>query len=171
MIELITGGARSGKSSYALSQAEAVEGNHIYIATATAEDRSMERRIRRHQEERDNCWALIEEPLAVSQIMSDYGKGDVVLIDCLTLLLSNWLCSHQASKWVAEKENLLQALADTEASVFIVTNEVGMGVVPMGALSRDFVDESGWLHQAVAGISDKVTLVMFGIPSVIKASD
>jgi len=168
MIELIAGGARSGKSRYALTQAAKLNGSHIFIATAGADDKSMQQRIRRHQEERDGRWRLIEEPLMLSQIINGHGDNDILLIDCLTLYLSNWLCSGQLENWPQEKENFLRSLSATKATVFLVTNEVGMGVVPMGQLSRDFVDESGWLHQSIAGVADKVTLVTFGIPSVLK---
>lgn len=170
MIELIAGGARSGKSSYALRTAEALDGDKIFVATATvtSEDPSMARRIERHKAERSIHWKLIEEPFRLPRVVQRAREGDVLVIDCLTLWLSNWLCSDQANRWPEQKQHFLDALARTTATIFLVTNEVGMGVVPMGSLSRDFIDQSGWLHQDIAQLADKVTLVRFGIPTSIK---
>ena len=128
-------------------------------------------RIARHQEERSEDWSLIEEPLDLATIVNQADKNDCLLIDCLTLWLSNWLCLQDDSEWPDQKAAFLEALSRTQAQVIMVTNEVGMGVVPMGELSRRFVDESGWLHQAIAAAADEVVLLMFGIPQKLKSAE
>ncbi len=168
MIELIVGGARSGKSAYALQTAEGINGQHYFIATATAQDEEMTERIHRHQTDRSSRWQLVEEPLYLADTIARYRKGDVLLVDCLTLWLSNWLCSKEKNQWKNEQQRFLTLLNDSECSIFLVTNEVGMGVIPMDKLGREFVDCSGWLHQAIGQIADKITLVMFGVPTSIK---
>jgi len=167
-IELVAGGARSGKSNYALRQAERLDGSHLFVATACGEDSAMAARISRHQKERGDNWELIEEPLFISSVMQKTDSKHIVLIDCLTLWITNWLCSDRASDWQNEKQAFVSALATTKANVFLVTNEVGMGVIPMGKLTRDFVDEAGWLHQELAAIAGVVTMVNFGIDTQIK---
>ena len=91
-----------------------------------------------------------------------------MVVDCLTLWISNWLCSADPGGWPKERAAFLAALTETRSKVFLVSNEVGMGVVPMGKLTREFVDQSGWLHQDVAALADRVTLMHFGIPTLIK---
>lgn len=173
MIELIVGGARSGKSGYALTQAQAQattsEVRLSFIATAEAHDAEMQNRIGRHQQERDSRWNLIEAPLDVSKLINQFSENDVVLVDCLTLWLTNWLCSKTPELWVDEKKAFLEGLQQSPAHWLLVSNEVGMGVTPMGELSRQFVDECGWLHQELARIADRVTLVMFGLPQTLKS--
>lgn len=170
MIELIVGGARSGKSGYALSKAQQYKGNQTFVATAEARDDEMQSRIVRHQEERDSSWHLIEEPRELSKLINQFSKGDVVLVDCLTLWLTNWLCSETPEFWGDEKKAFIVALQQSPANWLLVSNEVGMGVTPMGDLSRQFMDECGWLHQELAQIADRVTLVMFGLPQTLKPS-
>ncbi len=171
MIEFVAGGARSGKSRYALENAAAIHGDHIFVATATGGDEGMDQRIARHQAERGEDWKLIEEPKFLSSVLGKSSEGEVLLVDCLTMWLTNWLCSSESADWPAEKRQFLSALQNTRAQVFLVTNEVSLGIVPMGQLSRDFVDEAGWLHQAVAALANRVTMVTFGIPTVIKRSE
>ncbi len=168
MIELVVGGARSGKSRYALKTAEALSPNPVFVATATADDAAMEARIRRHREERGAHWGLVEVPLNLAAAIRSAGPEAVMVVDCLTLWISNWLCSADPGGWPKERAAFLAALAETRARVFLVSNEVGMGVVPMGRLTREFVDQSGWLHQDVAALADRVTLLHFGIPTPIK---
>ena len=168
MIELIVGGARSGKSGYALSKAKAGNGKLYFIATAQAKDREMQDRIKRHQQERGSRWHLIEEPEALSKLAGQFASDDIVLVDCLTLWLSNWLCSNNANHWIIEKEAFIEGLQQSPANWLLVSSEVGMGVIPMGDLSRLFVDECGALHQQLARIADRVTLVMFGLPQTLK---
>ena len=168
MIELVIGGARSGKSRYALAQAEASGRKRSFIATARASDAEMADRITRHQRERGDNWTLIEEPFYLAALIAGFGEPDHVLIDCLTLWTSNWLCADDLDGWGQEKESFLIAIQQSKADIVIVTNETGMGVVPMGKLSRQFIDQSGWLHQAIAAIADRVTLVTVGIPRQLK---
>jgi adenosylcobinamide kinase/adenosylcobinamide-phosphate guanylyltransferase len=172
MIELIVGGARSGKSGYALAQAQVMtgEGQLSFIATAEARDAEMKRRIERHQKERDSNWNLIEESRDLSKLINQFSEGDVVLVDCLTLWLTNWLCSKTPELWVDEKKAFVEGLQQSPAHWLLVSNEVGMGVTPMGELSRQFIDECGWLHQDLAQVADRVTLVMFGLPQALKST-
>lgn len=169
MIHLVTGGARSGKSGYAealASQADAV----TYVATATAGDDEMAERIRRHQQERPDHWRLVEEPFDLSGVVSK-ASNQTLVIDCLTLYLSNWLCNPEREvNFESEKSSLISALQthSPDTHIVIVTNEVGSGIVPMGGLSRRFRDEAGWLNQAVARIADDVTLVASGCPLPLK---
>ncbi|PHS18282.1 MAG: bifunctional adenosylcobinamide kinase/adenosylcobinamide-phosphate guanylyltransferase [Kangiella sp.] len=172
MIHLILGGARSGKSSYAENLAKQYNDNVIYVATATADDKEMETRISYHKKSRPPEWRLIEEPFFLSSIVNqNKDEKDVLLIDCLTLWLSNWLCKkvdpHQ-SDWDAECNSFLSVLKESTNTIFIVSNEVGSGIVPMGELSREFSDKAGWLNQKVASVADNVTLVVAGLPLVLK---
>ncbi len=168
MIELIVGGARSGKSSYALSRAESGNANLTFIATAEAKDDEMKSRIERHRQERSPRWKLIEETHHLSSFIDQFGRDDIILVDCLSLWLSNWLCSPRAASWNEEKNACLDKLRQSPARWLLVSNEAGMGVTPMGELNRQFIDESGWLHQQLAQLADRVTLVMFGIPLTLK---
>ena len=170
MIHLITGGARSGKSSYA-EQLASMRAQVTYVATATACDDEMATRIQRHKKDRPAHWALVEQPFELSSVVND--SSSTLLIDCLTLYLTNWLCSE--SRWPdyeQEKSRFLAALREASEvcprHIFIVTNEVGSGIVPVGELSRRFADEAGWLNQAVAAIADDVTLVVAGCPLAVK---
>jgi len=180
-IHLILGGARSGKSTYAencaidafsnnqLAQQSSEQLNNqaklIYLATATAGDNEMSERIRHHQERRNADWQLIEEPLDLANIINNANSNTTILVDCLTLWLSN--CLHR-EVWLQQRTDLLNALTETTANIIMVSNEVGSGIVPMGELSRQFVDESGWLHQQIASIADKVDLVVAGLPLSLK---
>lgn len=172
MIELIIGGARSGKSDYALSRVEEDDtkaaANLHFIATAQPADDEMAARIERHQRERGARWHLIEEPLYLSRIVADFGETDVLVVDCLTLWLSNWLCGDTPEHWSEEKQKFQQGLQNSAAHWLLVSNEVGMGITPTNRLSRQFIDESGWLHQQLAQIASRVTMVMYGIPHSLK---
>ena len=167
---LILGGARSGKSYYAEQQALTCAKNNKqqcwYIATATIGDHEMQRRVEQHQHNRDSQWRLVEEPLDLAQVIQQHAsKKDCLLIDCLTLWLTNALTQQQ---WMQRKKDFLEALVGSQASIFMVSNEVGSGIVPLGELSRQFVDESGWLHQELATLCDDVTLVVAGLPVNLK---
>lgn len=169
MIELILGGARSGKSR--LAEARALESGKelIYVATATAGDPEMEQRIQRHRKSRDEHWRLVEEPLALADALSRHAAQDrCILVDCLTLWLSNLLHTEDTTQWQAERKALLDTLPSLPGQIILVSNEVGMGIVPMGELTRQFVDESGWLHQDLAAICDRVTLTVAGLPHCLK---
>lgn len=167
--QLILGGARSGKSRYAEQCAQALRPSRkrLYVATATAGDDEMSDRIQQHQERRDEQWQLIEEPIHLANVL-DHAQGDsVILIDCLTLWLSN--CLHEKC-WVEQRDAFLRLLSETQANVIMVSNEVGSGIVPMGELSRQFVDQSGWLHQEIASVCTHVNLVVAGLPLALKGT-
>ncbi len=171
MIELIAGGARSGKSRYALQRAEDSGLKLHFVATAVGGDDEMMVRIQKHQQERGEQWQLIEEPLHLAATLDQFAADDCVLIDCLTLWVSNWLCRQQEAEWQAEKQAFLTALQSTSATVFLVSNETGLGIVPTDKLSRQFIDESGWLHQQLAQLSDRVSLLVFGLPQILKNNE
>lgn len=169
MITFIIGGARSGKSLFALQKASALPGSKAYIATAQALDDEMKERIEKHKKERTEEWMTFEEPLNISALIKDIqGKYDVILLDCLTLWLSNLMLNNFDTN--KEIERLINALRLTPNAphMFIVSNEVGMGIVPDNELSRRFRDLSGYLNQKVAEIADEAYLVTAGIPIKIK---
>ena len=179
MIHFILGGARSGKSSFAeqqvLKRAICHKKQAIYIATASAIDAEMENRIAKHQHDRDDNWQLIECPLALNSVLAQLDNDNIYLVDCLTLWLNNQLYSQHKSTASEQRqhlqvmiEQLLQSLSTLTVDIFIVSNEVGLGVIPMGESTRLYVDYCGWLNQGVAKLADKVTLITAGIPLVIK---
>ena len=164
---LIVGGARSGKSRYAQSLAEASGRSPIYIATAAAADDEMRDRIARHQAARDARWRTVEEPLALADVLSrDVAAGSVVLVDCLTLWLTNLVLGDKDIE--AATMDLIQRLPTLEGAVIFVSNEVGSGIVPDNALARRFRDEQGRLNQALAQAVDAVVLVAAGLPLQLK---
>ncbi len=168
MRQLILGGARSGKS--ALAERLAVESGHevIYIATAEAGDGEMAARIARHRADRPEQWHTVEEPLALAAVLrAEAGPGRLLLVDCLTLWLSNLMAAGEEC-WESERAALLELLPQLPGDIIMVSNEVGLGVVPMGELSRRFVDEAGRLHQALAPHCDEVTFVAAGLPLKLK---
>lgn len=170
MIELVLGGARSGKSSFAEKQALASGLKRVYVATATPGDGEMSQRIRLHQQQRQQLdWKTIEEPIHLASVLYQQAQQDCcILVDCLTLWLSNCLCHDDKDLWLNEKKALLACLPSLNAHIIFVSNEVGQGIVPLGELNRRFVDESGWLHQALAAQADKVTFVTAGLPQSLK---
>lgn len=166
MKELIIGGARSGKTSFAEKCALATGKTPVYVATGWADDTEMEDRIARHRADRGDRWLLVEEPLHLAQaLLAVDGRERAIVVDCLTLWLSN--CLHMGD-WLKARERFLQVLPQLTADLFIVSNEVGSGIVPLGELPRRFVDESGWLHQALAQLCERVTLVVAGLPMTFK---
>jgi adenosylcobinamide kinase/adenosylcobinamide-phosphate guanylyltransferase len=169
MLELILGGARSGKSRIAEQHALASNKSLIYIATAEALDKEMTERIAEHRLRRDDRWQLVEEPLALAKALKEHSRADnCILVDCLTLWLNNLL--HLGDEhWQREREALLKTLVDLPGDIILVSNEVGQGIVPLGELSRIFVDQSGWLHQDLARISDRVLFVVAGLPQILKS--
>ncbi|MEY8200736.1 MAG: bifunctional adenosylcobinamide kinase/adenosylcobinamide-phosphate guanylyltransferase [Colwellia sp.] len=185
MIHFVLGGARSGKSRFAEQQALKLSVKQsqqaVYIATATAIDAEMDNRIVQHQNDRGtqgDSWQLIECPLALSETLTDLDNNNVYLLDCLTLWLNNQLYAvHEESRaqqgqhLQTEIDILTARLAAINADIIIVSNEIGLGVVPMGESTRLYVDYCGWLNQKVAEVSDKVTLVTAGIPLCIKSND
>ncbi|MEM6909025.1 MAG: bifunctional adenosylcobinamide kinase/adenosylcobinamide-phosphate guanylyltransferase [Pseudomonadota bacterium] len=164
-VSLFLGGARSGKSHLALAFAEALPGPHIFLATAQAFDDEMSERIDTHRQERDDRWRTIEAPLELASAVKQAGSSSV-LIDCCTLWLSNVMLAERDVG--NEVEKLLLALKSSSARIVLVSNEVGSGIVPDNKLGRDFRDEQGRLNQKLAGIADKVELVVAGLPLRIK---
>jgi adenosylcobinamide kinase / adenosylcobinamide-phosphate guanylyltransferase len=163
------GGARSGKSRLAQARAEATPGELIYVATAEALDAEMTERIARHRAERGPRWRTVEAPRNLADVIRrECGPGRVVLVDCLTLWLSNVMLSGQDVA-VASRE-VLAAMAGQGGALLLVSNEVGMGIVPETALGRRFRDEAGRLNQAVAAAADEVLLVAAGLAIQMKGS-
>jgi adenosylcobinamide kinase/adenosylcobinamide-phosphate guanylyltransferase len=165
--ELILGGARSGKSSLAEQRATDSGLELLYVATATADDSEMSERIRHHQLRRKGQWTLVEEPVALADTLQRYQHSErCIVVDCLTLWLSN--CLHQQC-WERERTLLIEVLPSLAGRIVLVSNETGLGVVPMGELSRQFVDEAGFLHQRLAELCQKVTLTVAGLPLALKS--
>lgn len=171
MITLVLGGARSGKSRFAESLAERNNPDVVYIATAQAQDGEMQKRIVQHQQQRPNTWQTVEEPLALAHVIERYSQANnVILVDCLTLWLSNLLCLDDETRLQQEKEQLISCFSTIKGQLILVSNEVGLGIIPMGELSRRYVDEAGHLHQAIAAQADNVVLVTAGLPQVLKGN-
>lgn len=172
MKELILGGMRSGKSALAQQTAEATGLAVSYIATATAgDDTEMAARIARHQADRPGHWQLREAPLELAQAMlAEAEEGRCLIVDCLTLWLTNLLLKEDEAYFRAQRQALLDCLPQLPGHIILVSNEINMGVVPMGELSRRFCDEAGWLHQALAPLCDRVRLTVAGIPVLVKGN-
>ncbi|OGW31909.1 MAG: bifunctional adenosylcobinamide kinase/adenosylcobinamide-phosphate guanylyltransferase [Nitrospirae bacterium GWC2_42_7] len=166
-IIFITGGTRSGKSSFALQKAMKLQGKRAYIATAEALDEEMEERIKKHKKDRGNDWDTYEEPLKIPGVLKKIeSQYAVIVLDCLTLWLSNLLHSNKNAE--EEIESFCNSLSTIHGSLFIVSNEVGMGIVPENELARKFRDLAGIINQKVARASDEVFMVVAGIPVKIK---
>lgn len=193
-VQLIIGGARSGKSALAERYAKLSNLPVTYIATAQAFDSEMQQRIAQHQADRPDHWLLIESPLFLAKTIAsaiENNQQDIcILVDCLTLWLSNSLCKPNVEVghtsecnldyWQQEKQQFLIQLESIKqqagngqkrVEIILVSNEVGHGIVPMGELSRQFVDQAGWLHQAIASIADNVEFVMAGLPLTLKSPE
>ncbi|BCU64933.1 hypothetical protein F941_01452 [Acinetobacter bouvetii DSM 14964 = CIP 107468] len=169
MIQFILGGARSGKSRLAEQTAIASNKPVAYIATAQAWDNEMQERIVHHQAQRPAAWTLVEEPLHLAARLKQLDQeGHVILVDCLTLWMSNLLMQKDENIQSDECAQLLQILPSLQAEILLVSNETGLGVVPMGQISRKFVDESGRLHQQLGQIADKVIFCVAGFPMFLK---
>lgn len=164
---LVLGGARSGKSRFAQTQAEALPGELVYLATAQAFDDEMRERIARHRADRGARWSTVEAPLELAEAITACSSPDkVVLVDCLTLWASNLMLAEQDTE--AATEVLVRALSAARGPVILVANEVGLGIVPDNALARRFRDVAGEINQAVAGSADSVIFVAAGLPLVLK---
>jgi adenosylcobinamide kinase/adenosylcobinamide-phosphate guanylyltransferase len=163
-ITLVLGGARSGKTRYALKAAEAQPGALVMIATAEALDDEMAERIARHRAERGPRWRTVEAPLALADAIGALSPDEICVVDCLTLWLSNVMLADRAVG--AEADRLLGVFEDR--NLILVSNEVGGGVVPDNALARRFRDEAGRLNQRLASRADKVVLVTAGLPLTLK---
>ena len=183
-ITLITGGARSGKSSFALKESGTMGGRKIFVATAVSCDEEMSARIQRHRRERGREWETIEEPFEIAGVIRHRDSEDVVIVvDCVTVWLSNILLKLSDEDGTEEPDNddyitgkinerlddLIEALKSTRhARVFMVSNEVGMGIVPESKLGRLFRDVAGIANQRLAGIAENVYLMVSGLPLKIK---
>lgn len=176
-IIFITGGARSGKSAFALKEASMISGKKVYLATAHALDDEMRQRIEEHRRKRGDEWITYEEPLKIDDVIKKIeGKYSVIVIDCLTLWLSNLMYSNLNIK--EEIESLVDVLKNSElrslrkqglnSELVIISNEVGMGIVPENELARKFRDFAGTMNQKIAEISDEVYMVVTGLPIKIK---
>lgn len=169
MQELILGGARSGKSRLAERLAGESGLEVIYIATSQALDGEMSERIRAHRDRRPAHWALVEEPLQLALVLSEQASAQrCLLVDCLTLWLTNLLVLDDDARLQHEREALLASLANLPGRLILVSNETGLGVVPMGELTRRYVDEAGLLHQAIAERCQRVVFTVAGLPMVLK---
>lgn len=170
MRQLILGGARSGKSGLAERELLGRAGSAVchYLATAHWADcdAEMQARIQHHRAGRDRRWHTLECPLGLGATLQKLNNPNAcVLVDCLTLWLSNAL---HAECWPAEKQALLAAVGEFSGQLVLVSNEVGQGLVPLGELNRRFVDESGWLHQALGQLCERVVFVAAGLPLLLK---
>ena len=166
----VLGGARSGKSRYAQEAAEALTGELVYIATAQAFDDEMTVRIARHRDDRGSRWRTVEEPLDLAvTIEREAAPGKILLIDCLTLWISNLLLAERDTR--AATAGLIVALDATPCTIVLVSNEVGLGIVPDNALARRFRDVAGELNQAVAAVVDTVIMMIAGLPLLITKRD
>lgn len=164
---LVLGGARSGKSRYAEALLESTPGGLLYLATATAGDAEMQERIDQHKSRRGNRWETVEAPLALTETLRrQAGPGRAILVDCLTLWLSNLMAAERDID--QEADALAAALPTLAGPVVLVSNEVGLGIVPDNALARRFRDHAGRLHQRVAAAVPVVTFVAAGLPLHLK---
>ena len=164
---LVLGGARSGKSRYAEARVAALSGPPVYVATAEAGDDEMRARIAAHRRRRGIRWATVEAPLDLVGALQDRrGAGGAVLVDCLTLWISNLM--HAGRDVDAEGARLVAALNGLDRTVVFVSNEVGLGIVPDNPLARAFRDHAGRLHQTLAAHCDEVVFIAAGLPMWLK---
>ncbi|GHA80642.1 bifunctional adenosylcobinamide kinase/adenosylcobinamide-phosphate guanylyltransferase [Cognatilysobacter bugurensis] len=171
MRSLILGGARSGKSALAERWATASGLDVVYIATAERRDGEMDARIDTHRARRPAHWGCIETPLALADALRTHDRAHrCVLVDCLTLWLSNLLALDDAQRYAYERDALLDAVATARGELLLVSNEVGLGIVPMGELTRRFVDEAGRLHQALGDRCERVVFTAAGLPLFLKGT-
>ena len=169
MLELILGGARSGKSRLAERLALESGLEVTYIATAQPGDGEMAARIAHHQSRRPAEWALVEEPLHLMQALRDHAaENRCLLVDCLTLWLTNLLLLDDSAALARERDAMLEGIDALPGHIVLVSNETGLGVVPLGELTRRYVDEAGWLHQALAERARRVTFCVAGLPMTLK---
>jgi adenosylcobinamide kinase/adenosylcobinamide-phosphate guanylyltransferase len=171
MRELILGGVRSGKSRLAEQHANDSGLDVVYVATAQVRDAEMQQRIARHQARRPAHWQVVEAGHDLAQVLQQQaGTGRCVLVDCLTLWLTQLLCDLSEAELRREVEALLAVLPTLPGHLILVSNETNMGVVPLGELSRRYCDEAGRLHQQVSALCDRVILTVAGLPLIVKGS-
>jgi adenosylcobinamide kinase/adenosylcobinamide-phosphate guanylyltransferase len=165
---LVLGGARSGKSSFALNLAGKLFRKPVYLATAQAIDAEMTERIRLHRSARSQKWNCVEEPLDAAKVILHPPECDGILMDCVTVWLSNVVVREGEKAFAGRRQEIVSALKKRKRSIIVVSNEVGMGIVPNTELGRKFRDLAGWLNQDLAAIADAVVLVTAGLPMVLK---
>jgi adenosylcobinamide kinase/adenosylcobinamide-phosphate guanylyltransferase len=167
---LIIGGCRSGKSGYALELAEQIPGQKIFIATCIPHDKEMENRVLGHKKQRSRTWTTCEAPVRLpEQINKNSRKENVILVDCLTLWISNLLLENNDQKNIDRRiRNLIQSLENAQCPIFLVSNEVGTGIVPENRLARHFRDIAGFANQKVAACANQVIWMVAGIPVGVK---
>ncbi|RJX77792.1 bifunctional adenosylcobinamide kinase/adenosylcobinamide-phosphate guanylyltransferase [Pseudomonas sp. LS-2] len=171
MLQLILGGARSGKSRLAEKLASESGLGVIYIATSQPLDGEMNQRVELHRQRRPDNWGLIEEPVELARVLKQSARSDsCLLVDCLTLWLTNLLMLDDPQRLAQERQALLDCLAELPGEIIFVSNETGLGVVPLGELTRRYVDEAGWLHQALADRCQRVVFTVAGLPMTLKGS-
>ncbi len=172
-IIFITGGARSGKSRFALEAAKKFPGSKAYLATAQALDEEMKRRIARHKKSRPRTWKTLEEPVRIAEVVQREGKRfDLIVLDCLTLWLSNLMMAEWTEKKIlAETDRFLRRARQAPGSIILVSNEVGLGIVPDNPAAREFRDLSGLIHQKIAAAADEVYFLVCGLPQKLKGSE
>jgi len=167
-IHLITGGQRSGKSRYAESLAKEASEHPIYLATSRVWDDDFKKRIERHQRDRGDEWVNVEEEKTISTV--DFPAGSTVVLDCITLWLTNYFTDldFDAEAALAEAKSEWDRLIQKDITLFVVSNEIGMGVHADAAVGRHFVDLQGWMNQYIASTANQVTLMVSGVPVEVK---
>lgn len=168
---LILGGVKSGKSRLAEQRAIHSKRPTYYVATARADDKEMHQRIAVHQQQRPAHWTTIEVPTRLAAALKQHDHlQQCILVDCLTLWLTNLLLANDEKQLRYEVQQLLETLPLLKAEIILVSNETSMGIVPMGELTRRFCDEAGRLHQQVAALTDNVILIVAGLPHALKGN-
>ena len=168
-IVLVTGGARSGKIRYAEERARKAGRRLLYVATAEARDEEMTRRIAEHRKRRGDAWITVEEPVEITRRLLEHrGEVDAAVVDCLTLWASNLLSRGDEKQARSKVEELADNLREINFPLFLVTNEVGSGIVPDNPLARAFRDLAGWANQRLAAAADEVVLLVAGLPMTVK---
>jgi len=170
---LITGGCRSGKSRFALDYADQYFSKKLYLATCEVLDEEMAERVENHKKIRGPEWQTVEEPIEIADKIRQYGdKVEVILLDCMTLWLSNLLMKGRIDSTVMnEIDTLIESIIHSQTSLIIVSNEVGMGIVPADPLSRRFRDLSGMANQKIAEVVDTAIFMVSGIPIFLKGKE
>ncbi len=170
---LVTGGCRSGKSQFALDYADRHFRKKMYLATCEALDEEMAKRIEDHKKKRGPDWQTVEEPTEIADAMRQHGnQTEVILLDCITLWLSNLLMRQKSDQEIMnDVGRLIDTVKQSPSSLIFVSNEVGMGIVPVDPLGRRFRDLSGMANQKIAEAADRVVFMVSGIPTFLKGKE